>query len=249
MGELVQAIAALLAITNPIGAAPVFATLTSGRSPGQRRKAAISVVFAVLVILAVATFAGEWILKAFGVTLPAFQAGGGLVVLLMGLEMLHGSPTKMQHANEHKDQDDERAGEGDGGDAESAGDEAGEGGAPKGAPKDEKRGDATKGAADDEGDDSIIVPLAMPMIAGPGTITTVITLTSHGKGLEGSIVVLIASAIVCVVMLATLFAAGWLEQKMSKSAETILLRFMGLVLVAIGAQLLLAGVKGFGVGG
>jgi small neutral amino acid transporter SnatA (MarC family) len=50
-------------------------------------------------------------------------------------------------------------------------------------------------------------------------------------------------------MLATLFAAGWLEQKMSKSAETILLRFMGLVLVAIGAQLLLAGVKGFGVGG
>lgn len=215
MGELVQAIAALLAITNPIGAAPVFAGLTSGRSPGQRRKAAISVVFAVLVILAVATFAGMWILKAFGVTLPAFQAGGGLIVLLMGLEMLHGSPTKMQHANEHK--------------ADDAGADTPD----------------PAGHGDDADDDSIIVPLAMPMIAGPGTITTVITLTSHGKGLASSITVLIASAVVCVVMLVVLFAAGWLEQKMSRSAETILLRFMGLVLVAIGAQLLLAGVHSF----
>ena len=209
MEQLVQAIAALLAISNPIGAAPVFASLTAGRSPGQRRKAAFSVVIAVFVILAIATFAGEWILKAFGVSLPAFQAGGGLVVLLMGLEMLHGSPTKMQHGNEHK------------------------------APTDD-------GGDEDAGGDSIIVPLAMPMIAGPGTITTVITLTSHGKGISDSIIVLIASGVLAAALLVVLFAAGWLDQRMSKSAHTILLRFMGLVLVAIGAQLVLAGFKAFG---
>lgn len=225
MEQIVQAIAALVAIANPIGAAPVFASLTAGRTPGQRHKAAIGVVIAVVVILVLAAFAGERLLKAFGISLPAFQAGGGLVVLLMGLEMLHGTPTKMQHGRDR------------------TGHAAGDGAA-----------DATAATTMDDddpgaGNDSIIVPLAMPMIAGPGTITTVITLTSDNRGWEDTMSVLIATGVLGALLLVVLFGATWLDQRMSRGAHTILLRFMGLVLVAIGAQLVLAGVKGFHVTG
>ena len=52
------------------------------------------------VILLLSLLAGEAILKVFGVSLPAFQAAGGLLLVLMGLEMLRGAPTKVQDANQ-----------------------------------------------------------------------------------------------------------------------------------------------------
>jgi multiple antibiotic resistance protein len=55
---------------------------------------------AVVVILGIVAIAGKTLLATFGISMPALQAAGGLVVLLMGLEMLHGKPTKVQHDEE-----------------------------------------------------------------------------------------------------------------------------------------------------
>jgi multiple antibiotic resistance protein len=200
--SLVQAVIAVLAIANPIGAAPVFLTLTENARPAERSRAAVRVSVAVLVILTASALFGRVILGAFGISDAAFRAAGGLVIVLMGLEMLRGSPTRVQHDHQAVEEDD----------------------------------------ADD---DVVIIPLAMPLIAGPGAITTVITLVAQRPGPDGILRALLAVAITTVVLFLTLYFAGWLARMVSPRGQRIFLRFMGLILVSVGAQLLLTGTRAF----
>src|SRR5512145_2738861 len=100
MTPLLQDIVALLAITNPLGAVPVFLAITERLSSVERSRAGLRAALAVTLILGVAALAGKPVLAAFGISMPALQAAGGLVVLLMGLEMLRGAPTRVQHDQE-----------------------------------------------------------------------------------------------------------------------------------------------------
>lgn len=199
MEHLIQAIIALLAIANPLGAAPIFFTLTEDLADAERRRAALHASLAVLIILTSAAVVGQWILEAFGISFAAFQAAGGLVVSLMGLEMLRGSPTRVQH--DHN--------------------------------------------GDDDREDSILVPFAMPLVAGPGAITTVITLTTRYQSWRGISDALVAVAVTTVLLYAALRSSTWLAKRLSSRAHRIFLRFMGLILLAVGAQLLLTGVRSF----
>ncbi|MBU0767526.1 MAG: MarC family protein, partial [Proteobacteria bacterium] len=97
MQYLIQSTIAIIAIMDPLGAAPIFLGLTDEMTRWQRTRAAVRASFYCIVILTVSAFGGEWILRAFGVTLPAFQVAGGLIIVLMGLEMLSGTPTRVQH--------------------------------------------------------------------------------------------------------------------------------------------------------
>jgi multiple antibiotic resistance protein len=94
--------------------------------------------------------------------------------------------------------------------------------------------------------DQLIVPVAMPLIAGPGTIITAMTMTARASG-AGSPpwMVLMAVAVVAVVVWLVLVLSGFLHQRIGTRGEAIVVRFMGLVLVAIGAQLVLAGIGDF----
>ncbi len=89
----------LFVIMDPPGTIPLFLSLTGGRSRAMRRKmAGQAVVVAIVVILLFAVF-GQTILDYLGVTVPALQAAGGLLLLLVALELLTGkadepSPTK-----------------------------------------------------------------------------------------------------------------------------------------------------------
>jgi multiple antibiotic resistance protein len=198
----IQASAALLAITNPINAATVFVGLTEGDDPMMRRAAVRRVCLVVLVIMVGAALGGVWVLRAFGISLPAFEAAGGLVVLLMGLDMLRGQHTRLQHDHPQ---------------------------------------DATP-------DDQVLVPLAMPIIAGPGTMTTIVTLTTQ-RADGGLLPVLCAIAVTLLVLFVMLRASTWIDQHISPRTHRVFLRFMGLILLAVGVQLVLAGVHTFWIGG
>ena len=198
MEDLFRSIIAVLAIANPLGAVPLFLSLTEFSEPRERRRAAVRAALAVFVILAMAALGGRAILATFGISIPAFRAAGGLVILLMGLEMLRGSPTRVQH---------------------------------------ERSPDST--------DDAIVVPLAMPLIAGPGAITTVITLTTQAPGWRGQVHAFVAVAVTAGVLLVTLLSSTWIGERIAARGQRIFLRFMGLILVSIGAELLLTGVRTF----
>lgn len=198
MPSLMQEIVALFAITNPLGAVPVFLAITGGISTADRSRAGLRAALAVVVILGLVALAGKTVLAAFGISMPALQAAGGLVVLLMGLEMLHGTPTKVQHDQE-----------------------------PRSA------------------HEQVLVPLAMPLMAGPGAITTVLTLSSRVTSWGELAMLLVAVTVVGTAILAVLLSANRVGGLIGARGQRILLRFMGLILAAVGAEVLLAGVYTF----
>ena len=80
----------LFVLIDALGVAPIFATMTAGQPAAYRRKMAIKgTMFASLLLLSFA-FGGEWLLSRMGVSLDAFRIAGGLMLLLMSLEMLFG---------------------------------------------------------------------------------------------------------------------------------------------------------------
>jgi multiple antibiotic resistance protein len=88
--QILYASATLVALMAPIGELSIFLTIMEGRSTQQVRRAALKVSVGAFVVLLVTLFAGVRILGLFGVSLPAFRAAGGLILIVIGLQMLQG---------------------------------------------------------------------------------------------------------------------------------------------------------------
>jgi multiple antibiotic resistance protein len=78
---------AMFALIDPIGNVPVFAAATSGASPAGRRWVALYISLFVLGFLIFFYFTGLSLLRFFGISLPAFRIAGGILLLLLGLDM------------------------------------------------------------------------------------------------------------------------------------------------------------------
>ena len=102
MSLLAEVFVTLFVIMDPVGTIPLFLSLTRGRSPSTRRRAAwqaVCVSFGVIVAFA---FFGQQILHYLGISLPALQCAGGLLLLLVALELLTGkedAPTASSDVN------------------------------------------------------------------------------------------------------------------------------------------------------
>lgn len=86
----VEAFGALFAIMNPFLVLPMFLSLTDGATAGEQRATGLRVVFFAAILCAVIAAAGTTVLDFFGISVNDFRVGGGLVLLLMGLNMLQG---------------------------------------------------------------------------------------------------------------------------------------------------------------
>ncbi len=92
-------------------------------------------------------------------------------------------------------------------------------------------------------EDVSVFPMAMPMIAGPGSIATIMLLTQRAQGTEQTLVVLGALAAVMVLTLAALAAAGPLMKLLGTRVEAVITRLLGVLLAALAAQYVIDGVK------
>jgi len=97
--------------------------------------------------------------------------------------------------------------------------------------------------ADPQHEDISIFPMAIPMIAGPGSIASVMLLTSKSVGISQTLVVLGALALVLLVNLAALLAAGPLMKAVGHRVEAMITRILGVVLAALAVQFIIDGVK------
>lgn len=96
----VEVFVTLFVIMDPPGTIPLFLSLTSGRSPSMRKRMAGQAVVVALVVIVVFALFGQSILTYLGITLPAMQAAGGLLLLLVALELLTGKADEpVQSAN------------------------------------------------------------------------------------------------------------------------------------------------------
>jgi multiple antibiotic resistance protein len=96
---------------------------------------------------------------------------------------------------------------------------------------------------DPEVEDVAAFPMAMPMIAGPGSIASVMLLMSQNSGLTSAFVVLGALATVLAVTLAALLAAGPLMRVMGAKIEAVITRLLGVLLAALATQFVLDGLS------
>lgn len=102
---------------------------------------------------------------------------------------------------------------------------------------------AEKVRATPEVEDVSVFPMAMPMLAGPGSIATIMLLMSRSEGTEQTLVVLAALAAVMVLSLLALIAAGPLMRLLGKQSEAVITRLLGVLLAALAAQYVIDGLK------
>jgi multiple antibiotic resistance protein len=98
-------------------------------------------------------------------------------------------------------------------------------------------------ASDPEVEDVSIFPMAMPMIAGPGSIASVMLLMSRNEGIERSAVVLAALITILLLTLVALLAAGPIMRVLGAKIEAVITRLLGVLLAALAVQFVIDGVR------
>ena len=108
-----------------------------------------------------------------------------------------------------------------------------------------RREDRTEG---EDIDDPSVFPLAIPLIAGPGSIASVILLIGERPGSEGLIMVLGVTTLTLLVLALTLMASSYLDRIIGKKGIDVITRILGMLLAALSVQFVLDGLAAFGFG-
>jgi len=102
---------------------------------------------------------------------------------------------------------------------------------------------AEKVMGDPAHEDVAVFPMAMPMMAGPGAIASIMLLAGKAHGLEGTMVVLAALALVMALTLLALIAASPLMRMFGANVEAVITRLLGVLLAALAAQYVIDGLR------
>ncbi|HUJ24452.1 MAG TPA: MarC family protein [Myxococcales bacterium] len=192
-------LSAIFVVVDPLGAVPLFLSMTSRESQAEKARTARRAALATFWILTVFALAGTLIFRVFGVTLGSFKVAGGVLLLLTAFDMLRAQPTRTRTTPEEEQ---ERA-----------------------------------------GDDIAIFPLAMPILAGPGSIATVLSLMGRAGHTLLVVPVILSIALTCVATWLMLRGGSHLEKILGVTRMNVLQRVSGLITSAIGVQFIFDGIK------
>ena len=87
--DLLKSFISLLALINPVGAVPFFLSLTSEHSDAERRRTIRVASISVFCVIAITTLLGQQIISFFGISVGSLEVGGGIIMLLMAINMLN----------------------------------------------------------------------------------------------------------------------------------------------------------------
>ncbi len=104
VSQYIQIFTAILVIVNPIGAIPIFISLTSDQSSAELKRTIRTVAITVAIVLTATAFVGEDVLRFFGISLEAFRIAAGILLLLMALAMLHAKQSRSKHSPEEAEE-------------------------------------------------------------------------------------------------------------------------------------------------
>lgn len=111
-----------------------------------------------------------------------------------------------------------------------------------------REGNAAEGAAEHH-DDPSVFPLALPMIVGPGAITTIILLAGQADGALDLWAIAAVLMVVLLIVFIAFLSANAIERALGKTGLNIVTRLLGMLLAALAVQFILDGLRGFGLGG
>jgi multiple antibiotic resistance protein len=197
---LIASFVTLFVIIDPVGITPMFVSLTANDTVEARRRIALRGTVIAAVILFAFALGGEPFLRALGIGLPAFRIAGGILLMLLAIDMVMVRHSGLRVTTEsEEDECSHRA-------------------------------------------DVSIFPLAIPLIAGPGALTSVVLLMGRAQGdwaLQGA--TLIVLLLVLILMLVCLLTASQVVRVLGQTGVNVLTRVFGMITAALAVQFVIDG--------
>ena len=193
----------LIVLNNPLIALGYFVDKTADFTPKEQRKTARLVSVSAFICMVVAGVIGTPLLKVLGISIPAFQIAGGILVFVIAMNLMGG--------------DDD--------------------------PVKPKLNQANSSLPPEKQFTFAVVPMATPIIVGPGGFSIVIIYSSRVENWQGALELLIAGFMVGVACYLLLFGSVRLSKWLGNAGIKIINRVSGLLLAAIAVQIFLAGLR------
>ena len=197
------AFSSLFVIADPIAVVPGVLGMTPHDTPAQRERMARLACLVMAGVLLTFALTGQLIFKLLGITLPAFQIAGSIVLLLVALDMLRAQRSRVRETPEEQEAGTHKV-------------------------------------------DIAITPLAIPMLSGPGAISTVVLLRGQANGLAKTLALCACILGVCaasyIILRLSAKGARWLNP----IAMKITTRIMGLLLAAVACQFMINALRDLG---
>lgn len=217
--DLLKPLITLLAIVNPLGVIPFFIHYTQGYTREQRKHTIFISAFTAFCVIALSATAGLKILEFFGITLASFQVGGGLLLMLGALSMLNAEPAESKSATH-----------------ETSGESI-------------LRAPAGEDATHDENLEALtaartsvaVVPLAIPLLTGPATMSTMIIYAQKAPTVLHHAVLVGYGVVVALAIVAAFSAARPIAKLMGQTGINVMTRLMGLILAALAVEVMADG--------
>lgn len=191
----------IFAIIDPFGYVPIFLAMTANDSPDKRKWMLKRACVAAFVFLALGAFLGNPVLFVFGISIPALQISGGLILLVIGFDMIKVLPISAKITSEEESESTAK-------------------------------------------DDISIVPLAIPMLAGPASLASVIVLSAKVETATDYLPILVSVIITLGITYLILRSAHRILKAIGLTGLHVLTRVMGLLLCAMAVQFVINGLRG-----
>jgi len=186
------------AMLNPVGNTPVFISMVGEADRTVIKKVAFRAVLTAFVIITIFSLFGHLIFRMFGITLPAFQIAGGIIVFFIGYNLLQGKLSGAQHS----------------------------------------KIPVTLSSYED----MAISPMGIPLLAGPGTISTAMNFVGEGRSFLYTILIVLIFALVCGITYLMFILSKKIADRLSPAIIKVISRIMGLILAVIAVQMFINGV-------
>lgn len=198
--DLLKPLIALLAIVNPIGVIPFFISFTQGFNREQRQRTIRVAAFASFAVIAISAVAGLRIIEFFGISIASFQVGGGTLLLISSLQMLHAQPAETRQE------------------------------------------DVTEGNQKaDAGDSIAVVPLTIPLLTGPATISTMVIYAQKTQYWWQQGALVLYGVVIGLAVYLAFQASGRIARVLGQTGINVMTRLMGLILAAMAVEIMADG--------
>ena len=188
----------LFIIVDPVGCVPLYLGLTEGLPEAKRRRLALKASLVAALVLSAFALLGDRLLLYFDISVASFRVAGGLILLLIALQMIQAQPR-----------------------------------ATKSLPEEEEESRLKE--------DIAVVPLGVPILAGPGAITTVLVLTGGVKETVVRLKVILAAALVSLITFLVFAHAARLAKLLGQTGTNLFVRLTGLILAVISVEYMARG--------
>ena len=195
------AFAALFSVVNPLGAMPMFLSMTAHDTPKMRDTVVFRSSIYFVIILVVSFLVGGYIINFFGISIDAMRIAGGFIILSSGLSLMGGDQAKSRSIDE-KMQNEAIA-----------------------------------------KNDISLTPLAIPLLAGPGSISLLIGYSNHIQYWQGFLVIILVIIANGLASFAILRVAPRLVKYLGESGINSITRIMGFIVVSVGVQYIINGIS------